>query len=69
MPHPKKSGHISNYNFEVEREGHTGLSQPPSRKTYLPWELQLFENNVKTKVLLFHPGNLLHSHFHSMPVF
>lgn len=32
MPHAKNQDTFSNYNPEVEREGHTGLSQLPRRK-------------------------------------
>ena len=70
MPPAKNQDTFSNYTPEVEREGHTGLSQlPRGKKTDLSWELQLLENNVKTKVLLFLPGNLQHSHFQSMSIF
>jgi hypothetical protein len=66
-PHPEKNADMfPNRNYGVGQEGHQGLPQLPKRKISLSWESQLFENNVKTKILHFLPSNLQRSYFCSL---
>ena len=61
MPHPQKNQNtFSNYNLEVEQEGHTGLSQLPrnEKESIFLGNCNYLKTMSKQKSLLL-PDNLL----------